>query len=45
MRDDAVSEDPYSLQYVPDWLVALQEMWYEDFGNDNELITWCNGYK
>ena len=34
-----------SLEFVPDCYVKLQEMWYEDFDNDDELIEWCNGYK
>ena len=43
--DAAVREDPFSLQYVPDWFVKLKEMWYEDFDNDDDLITWYEGYK
>lgn len=33
-----MSEDRYSLQYVPDWFVTLQEMWYEDFDINDELL-------
>ena len=43
--NDAGCEDWYSLEFVPDCYVKLQEMWYEDFDNDDELIEWCNGYK
>ena len=31
------------LEYVPDWLVT-QEMWHEDFDDDDLLITWRNAY-
>ena len=45
MCDNSVSENPYSPQYVPDWLLALQGKWFEDFDNDDKLIAWCNDYK
>ena len=31
------------LEYVPDWLVT-QEMWHEDFDDDDVLISWRNAY-
>ena len=40
MCDEAVKSDPWILGYVPDWFVMLQEMWYEEFDDDDELITW-----
>ena len=47
MCNAVVSEDPYSLQYVPDWFEMLHEIWYEDddYCNDDELIEWHNDYK
>ena len=45
MCDKAVREDTFSLQYIPDWFVILQEMWYEVFDDDDELIKWYEGYK
>ena len=38
-----VRSDPWMLEYVPDWLVT-QEMWHEDFDDDDLLITWRNAY-
>ena len=31
-----VKVDPCALEFVPDWLVVLQEMWCEDF--DDSII-------
>ena len=31
--------------YVLDWFIKLKEMWYNDSDNDDELITWYEGYK
>ena len=46
MCDKPVREDTFSLQYIPDWIAVLQEMWYEDFDDDDdELIEWYEGYK
>ena len=44
-----MSEDPYSLQYVPNWF-AIQEqvkMWYDDDAhcNGDETTEWYNAYK
>ena len=33
------------LEHVPDWFVTLQEMWYEEFDDDDVLITWRDAYK
>ena len=43
--DAVVGEDPYSLQFIPYWFVKLKEIRYDDFDNDDELITWYEGYK
>ena len=40
----AVEVDPWQLHDVPDWFVVLQEMWYEDFDDDDDLIRWRNAY-
>ena len=45
MCEDAVSADSYSLKYVSDCYVKVQEMWYEDFDNDDELVECCSDYK
>ena len=31
--------------YVLHWFIKLKEMWYNDSVNDDELITWYEGYK
>ena len=40
MCDKAAREDPYSLQYVPDWFVTQEQLklWYD------ELIKWYDDY-
>ena len=42
MCDKAVREDPFSLEYVPDWFVTQEQVkiWDDnnDYCNDNELI-------
>ena len=32
------------LQHVPDWFVTLQEMWHENFDDNDVLITWRDAY-
>ena len=32
------------LEHVPDWFVTLQEMWHENFEDNDVLITWCDAY-
>ena len=44
MCNEAVQSDPWVLEYVPDWFVTLQEMWYEDFDDDDVLITLRDAY-
>ena len=44
-NNKALREDLSSLQYIPEWFVTPQEMWYEHFDNGDELVTWCNHYK
>ena len=41
----AVGMDPWQLIDVPDWFVVLQEMWYEDFDDDDVLIKWYHDYQ
>ena len=49
MCNEAVEEDPFSLQYVPDWFVVKKQlnMWYSDCYNDDydQTINWCDSYK
>ena len=51
MRERAVEDDPYSLQYVPDWFVTQQQIdvWYDDNeyhdDDDDEVIEWYDGYQ
>ena len=41
-----VKVDLWQLYDVPDWFVVLQEMWYENFDDDDdEFIKWYSGYK
>ena len=40
-----MSEGSHVLKYVPDRYVKLQEMWYEDFYNDDGFLESCNYYK
>lgn len=42
IRDKAVSENLYYLQYVPEWFVRHDE---DDYCYDDELVEWNNGYK
>ena len=44
MCNEAVQSEPEVLEYVPDWFVTLQKMWYEEFDDDDELITWRDAY-
>ena len=39
--DDAVRDESFSLQYVPDWFVTQQQVKLRD----NRLISWYNGYQ
>ena len=38
----AVKTGPWRLYGVPDWFVLLQEMWCEDFDDNDYLIRGCN---
>ena len=40
----AVEKSNWVLRIVPDWFVTLQEMWYEEFDDDDVLITWRDAY-
>lgn len=44
IRDDTVSEDLYSLQYVLDWFVVetIVKTWYDEdaYYDDDELAKW-----
>ena len=49
MCDTAVSQDPHSPQYVPDWF-AMQEqvkIWHNDYDhcNDDEIIELYDAFK
>ena len=44
MCNEAVQREPEVLEYVPDWFVTLQKMWYEEFDDDDVLITWRDAY-
>ena len=44
MCNEAVQSEPEVLRLVPDWFVTLQEMWYEEFDDDDEFITWRDAY-
>ena len=44
--DAAVMEDPWLLNYVPNWFVAQgQVKTWDDYCNDNKLIKLYDGYK
>ena len=49
MCDAAVSKDPYSLQYGPDWFVTQEQVkiWHGDnnYCNDNTIAEWYDGHK
>ena len=50
MCNNAVRDEFFSLQYVPDWFVTQQQVkiWYDDgeyHNDDDEIIKWYNGYK
>ena len=44
MCNEAVQSDPWVLEHVPDWFMTLQETWYEDFDDDDVLITLRDAY-
>ena len=44
MCNEAVKSDPWMLEYVPDWFVTLEEMWHEDFDDDDVVITLRDAY-
>ena len=44
MCNEAVQREPEVLEHVLDWFVTLQKMWYEEFDDDDELITWRDAY-
>ena len=49
MCDSLVRDDPFSLQFVPDWFVTQQQvkLWHDDddYYDDNEIIDWYDGYQ
>ena len=49
MCDKAVREDSFSLQYVPDWFVTLEQVksWHDDddYCNDAKLVEWYDHIK
>ena len=48
MCDKVVKDDPYSLQYVPDWFVTQQliDIWDDDdYAYNDYLIEWYDSYK
>ena len=54
MFNEAVKKCTWSLKFVPDHYVRLQDMWYEDYSYvvtpepwhyDDNFIEWRNGYK
>ena len=49
MCDKAVKDDPSSLQFVPDWFVAREQIdvWYDEdyWYHDDELNKWYIEYK
>ena len=48
MCDEAVKDDPSSLQLVPDWFVTQQQIdvWYNDdyWYHDDGIIEWYEGH-
>ena len=44
MCNRAVEKSHWVLRIVPVWFVTLQEMWYEEFDDDDVLITWRDVY-
>ena len=44
MCNEAVEKSNGFLMFVPDWFVTLQEMWHEDFDDDDVLITCRDAY-
>lgn len=46
---DAVRDEPFSLQYVPDWFLTQQQIkiWHDDdyYCNYDKFIQWYNGCK
>ena len=49
MCNKAVKDDPFSLQFVPDWFVSQQQLdvWYGNdyWYNDDDIIECYEGYK
>ena len=57
MCDQAVKEDSYSLQFVPDWFLTRECMWmwyddhYDDGGHwdedtdEDNFFDWCKGHQ
>ena len=46
----AVRDEPFCLQYVPDWFVTQQQIELRDdvddyCNDDDEIIEWYDGYK
>ena len=44
MCNEVVRSNPWMLEHVPDWFVTLQEMWHEDFDDDDVLIMLRDAY-
>ena len=41
----AVSADLFLMKYVSDCYIKLQELWYKDLDNDDDLVEWYSGYE
>ena len=45
MYNEAVCRGQHALQFIPNCFVVLQEMWCEDFADNDYLIRWRNAYQ
>ena len=49
MCNEAVKDDPFSLQFVPDWFLTQQQvkLWHDDDDhcNNEGLINWYKSYQ
>ena len=45
MCNEAMRRGQHALQFAPDWVVVLQEMWCEDFDDNDYLIRSRNAYQ
>ena len=43
--EGAVEVNPWQLYNVSYWFVVLQDMWYEDFDDDDVHIEWYDSYQ